>query len=187
MTDAAVRAAQAAAATAAEAPRKIPVGDGPVEYVGLVSRTVAIVIDAVIINLVALISGVATMLVTDTLGFPQQLKDVITVIGGVIYTGWVVLYFVVLWAVNAQTFGGRVMGFRVQHPDGARVSLRRSVTRFGAMVLAALPLGLGFVRVLFDEQRRGFHDRVANTVVIVGPGDAPSGGRLRRGAQGQDA
>lgn len=188
MTDAAIRAAQAAAATSPEAPRELPVGQSPaVQYVGLVSRTVAIAIDAAIINVVALVVGVATALITDTLGFPKQVMDVIAVIGGIVYTGWVILYFVTMWSVNAQTFGGRVMGFRVQHPDGKRPGVRRALVRFGAMVLAALPLGLGFVRVLFDDRRRGFHDRVANTVVIVGPGDAPAGARLTGRASGQDA
>jgi hypothetical protein len=33
------------------------------------------------------------------------------------------------------------------------------------MLLAFLPLGAGFVPVLYDEQRRGWHDRIAKTVV----------------------
>lgn len=187
MTDAAIRAAQAAAATSPEAPRELAVGETPVEYVGLVSRTVAIAIDAAIINVVALVVGVAIALITDTLGFPKQVMDVIAIIAGFVYAGWAVLYFVTMWSVNAQTFGGRVMGFRVQRPDGTRPGVRRSLVRFGALVLAALPLGLGFVRVLFDDRRRGFHDRVANTVVIVGLGDAPAGSRLAGRRSGQDA
>ena len=33
-------------------------------------------------------------------------------------------------------------------------------------MLAALPAGLGFVPVLFRDNRRGFHDRIADTDVI---------------------
>jgi uncharacterized RDD family membrane protein YckC len=171
VTDAAIRAAQVAAAADAPRPVRLP-GDAP-EYVGMVTRAIAIVIDAAIINVVGIITAAAMALLMDTLGFPSEIIELAKLIGGFVYAGWVVLYFVVLWAVNAQTFGGRVMGFRVQHPDGGRMKPRTSLLRFGAMLLAALPLGAGFIRVLYDDRRRGFHDRVVNTVVVVGEGDHP--------------
>lgn len=173
MTDAAVRAAQLSAAADADVAPEILPADGPPQYVGLVTRAIAIVIDAVVINVVAVVTGAAIALLMDTLGFPSDIRSVVKIIGGFAYTGWVVLYFVALWAVEAQTIGGRVMGFRVQHPEGNRMRPRTSLVRFGAMVLSALPLGAGFIRVLFDDRRRGFHDRVANTVVVIGEGDHP--------------
>jgi uncharacterized RDD family membrane protein YckC len=33
------------------------------------------------------------------------------------------------------------------------------------MFLAALPCGLGLLLVAFDQRKRGWHDRLANTVV----------------------
>jgi uncharacterized RDD family membrane protein YckC len=177
VTDAAVRAAQIAAAEAGDAPPQILPADAPPQYVGLVTRAVAIVIDAIFINVVAVVTGAAIALLMDTLSFPSDIRDVAKILGGFMYTGWVVLYFVLLWAVEAQTIGGRVMGFRVQHPEGNRMRPRTSIVRFGAMVLAALPLGAGFIRVLYDDRRRGFHDRVVDTVVVVGEGDRP--GRRR--------
>jgi uncharacterized RDD family membrane protein YckC len=178
VTDAAVRAAQLAAAEAGEAPPEILPADAPPRYVGLVTRAIAIVIDAVFINVVAVITGAAIALLMDTLSFPSDIRDIAKVVGGLLYTGWVVLYFVALWAVEAQTIGGRVMGFRVQHPAGDRMRLRTSFVRFWAMVLAALPLGAGFIRVLYDGRRRGFHDRIVDTVVVVGEGDRPDRRRV---------
>lgn len=178
MSDAAVRAAQLAAAEAGERPPEILPADAPPQYVGLVTRAIAIVIDAICINVVAVVVGAAIALLMDTLSFPSDIRDVVKIIGGLAYSGWVVLYFVALWAVEAQTIGGRVMGFRVQHPGGNRMRLRTSIVRFGAMVLAALPLGAGFIRVLYDERRRGFHDRVVDTVVVAGEGDHPDRRRV---------
>ncbi|MGK2938477.1 MAG: RDD family protein [Solirubrobacteraceae bacterium] len=169
MTDEAVRAAQRVAGMPLPPEAAPPVP----EYVGIVSRAVAIVLDLALINLVAVIVGASAALVMDTLNFPSQVRDLVVVIGGVVYFVWVVGYFVAFWMITAQTLGSRVMGFRVQHLDGSRVGLRRGVLRFGALVLSAIPLGAGFIRVLFDERRRGFHDRVAGTVVIVGVGDKP--------------
>lgn len=170
MTDEAVRAAQVAVGMPVPPAAAAPPGP---EYVGIVSRAVALVLDAALINLVAVVVGASAVLVMDTLNFPSQVRDLVVVIGGVVYVGWVVGYFVGFWMITAQTLGDRVMGFRVQHLDGSRVGLRKGVLRFGALVVSAIPLGAGFIRVLFDDRRRGFHDRVAGTVVIVGVGDKP--------------
>ena len=41
--------------------------------------------------------------------------------------------------------------------------------RLIGMVLAAIPLLAGYFMVLFDDRRRGLHDRLARTVVIDAP------------------
>lgn len=172
MTDAAIRAAQRAAAIDVGAPIE-PESTGPVAYVGLVSRAVAIVIDAAILNLIAVVTGASVALLMDTLSMPSQTRSAVAVIGGAVYGLWVVGYFVAFWAVTGQTLGDRIMGFRVQPAHGARLKPRRALVRFGALVLSAIPLGAGFLPVLFDDRRRGFHDRVARTVVVVGGADHP--------------
>ena len=56
------------------------------------------------------------------------------------------------------------MRIRVVRPGG-RIGFVCALRRFAGLVLSALPLGAGFVPVLFDDQRRGLHDRIAGTVV----------------------
>lgn len=170
MTAAAVRAAQRAAGLSPPPERSGPPAP---EYVGLVSRAVALVLDSAVLNLVAVVVGASVALLMGTLGIPEQVRSVAILIGGFAYFVWVVVYFVGFWTVNAQTLGARVMGFRVQHPDGGRLRPRAALVRLGALVLSAIPLGAGFVPVLFDARRRGLHDRVARTVVVVGVGDRP--------------
>jgi hypothetical protein len=43
------------------------------------------------------------------------------------------------------------------------------VLRFGALVLAALPLFAGFLPILVDARRRGLQDMLAHTVVVRAP------------------
>ena len=47
------------------------------------------------------------------------------------------------------------------------------------MILAAIPLLAGYFMVLFDDRRRGLHDRIARTVVIDAP-DTETPVRRRR-------
>ena len=49
---------------------------------------------------------------------------------------------------------------------GNRLSLRQSVGRYFAYILSAIPLGLGFIWVGIDRKKQGWHDKLANTVVI---------------------
>lgn len=177
MTDARVRAAQRAVGLPGGVELETP-ATGPPEYVGLVTRGVALTIDAALLNLVAVVVGAAIALLMTTLSVPGDVETLVALASGFVYAGWVVLYFVAFWCVDAQTLGDRVMGIRVQHPDGRRIRPGRALVRFGALVLCAIPLGAGFIPVLYDRRRRGLHDRIARTVVVVGEGDRPRRGRL---------
>ena len=53
------------------------------------------------------------------------------------------------------------------------------------MILAAIPLLAGYFMVLFDDRRRGLHDRLAHTVVIDAPDTETPVRRMR--ARGQAA
>lgn len=137
------------------------------EYQGLVTRAIAFAVDAAIINLVGLLVGVGVGLALSILTIQDSLEVVLLACGGVAFVVWSVAYFVVFWSTTGQTPGDRVMQIRVCSDDGARLEPRRALLRFGALVLAALPLFAGFLPVLVDERRRGLHDMLAGTVVVA--------------------
>jgi uncharacterized RDD family membrane protein YckC len=143
-----------------------------VRYVGLATRGIAFVVDAALINLVALIGGVGASLILSLLHLPGALKAVLAVIGSVVYILWCVGYFVVFWSTTGQTPGARVMQIRVVTTFGERLKPRRALMRCLGVLLAALPLFAGFVLILFDARRRGFQDRFAGTLVIEAPQDS---------------
>ena len=91
------------------------------------------------------------------------------VIGGVALILWSIGYFVVFWSTTGQTPGARVMQIRVVTDDGTRLKPSRALLRCAGVLLAALPLFAGFIRILFDARRRGFQDRLAGTLVIEAP------------------
>jgi uncharacterized RDD family membrane protein YckC len=144
------------------------VSAGP-RYAGLVTRFVAFVADAAIVNAVAFAVVGAVSLALSIFGKSiSDLPDALTVIFGI--GGWVVLnlvYFVGSWTLTGQTVGMRVMKIRVQRRRGAgRLSVWRGAIRLAGMVLAAIPLFLGYLPILIDDRRRGFQDWLAGTVVV---------------------
>jgi uncharacterized RDD family membrane protein YckC len=78
----------------------------------------------------------------------------------------VALYFVGFWSVTGQTPGMRLMRLRVQARSGEPPSAARSLLRLAGLILAIIPLGAGFVPVLFDRRRRALPDFVAGTTVV---------------------
>jgi len=141
----------------------------PVRYVGLATRVIAIVIDAAVINLLAIIAGIGASLILSLFHLPSAVKAALAGIGAAVYVLWTVGYFIVFWSTTGQTPGDRVMQFRVVTVDGSRLKPTRALVRCVGSFLAALPLFAGYFLILFDDKRRGFQDRFAGTLVIEAP------------------
>ena len=101
--------------------------------------------------------------------FPKNLHTLWVVLGVSAYVIWSIAYFVVLWSTTGQTPGARVMQIRVVTSRGGTLTPRQALVRAVGVFLATLPLGLGFVPVLFDRRRRAFQDYLARTSVIAAP------------------
>lgn len=97
----------------------------------------------------------------------------VTLPGGVPVTGFATLGFLALYAVllpaGAGTVGKRVAGLRIETMGGERLTLGRAALRAGALLVAVLPLGAGLLVAAVTRQRRGLHDLVAGTRVVVVP------------------
>jgi uncharacterized RDD family membrane protein YckC len=137
---------------------------GSPEYAGLVTRAVALLIDAAVINVIALVVGAAVNLLVSALGGSGSVDLLGALAGGFAWVLWSGAYFVTFWTVTGQTPGDRLMRIRVVGPTGP-IGFVRAVRRFGGLLLCTVTLGAGFIPVLFDDQRRGLHDRLAGTVV----------------------
>ena len=144
--------------------------DDELRYVGLMTRGIAFVIDAALISLIAFVVGAAVALLGSLFHFPHELKTILKVIGGVAYVLWAAGYFIGFWSVTAQTPGDRVMQIRVVTASLERVKPARGMVRCVGLVLATLPLFLGYLPILFDKRRRGLADWLARTVVVDAPG-----------------
>ena len=82
---------------------------------------------------------------------------------------FVPLYHVLLWSWRGQTVGKMAVHIKIQSRSGGRVSMGRSVLRLLGYLASVLPLFLGLVMALFDDERRTLHDHLAGTVVVETP------------------
>jgi uncharacterized RDD family membrane protein YckC len=135
-----------------------------VPYVGLMTRLISWAVDFLLINLVAIITGLGAQLVASIFPITKNLKPLFVAIAGVVYVLWAAAYFVAFWSVTGQTLGSRLMQVRLVTASGEKVKPVRALVRWIGMNLGMLPLPWGFVPIPF--RRLGFPDWLAHTRVI---------------------
>ncbi|HET8953197.1 MAG TPA: RDD family protein [Solirubrobacteraceae bacterium] len=154
------------------------------DYTGLVTRAIGFGIDALIIDLAAVVVIAIVALALNLFHIPSEVDTALAAIGALVFVVWAGAYFVTFWSTTGQTPGARIMRFRVLAPGAqrGRIGPRRALVRLIAMVLAAIPLLAGYLMVLYDDRRRGLHDRIARTVVVDAPDTETPVRRARAGS-----
>ncbi len=150
-------------------------------YAGFISRVLAFIIDAIIIALTITVFNWIVWVTLDTLStgiFLGISANKIPGVGPVIdflrdsfLIGFLSALFILLYHVfftyfAGQTPGKALLGLRVVAVEGKRVSVVRSLLRYLGYFVSAAPLFIGFFWVLIDDQRQGWHDKIARTYVI---------------------
>jgi uncharacterized RDD family membrane protein YckC len=59
-----------------------------------------------------------------------------------------------------------LMGLRISRLTDQPVTIRHTMLRYLGYWLSAIPLGLGFLRVLRDDRQQGWHDKLAGTYMV---------------------
>ena len=75
-----------------------------------------------------------------------------------------VIYNIAFWLLSGQTPGKRVLGVRVMRTDGTRLKLGNALRRQVGYWISSI-FCLGFIWILFDNRRQGWHDKLAGTIV----------------------
>lgn len=163
--------------TLAPAPRPAGHADRPPaagDYAGLATRTLAIAVDAAVIDGVVLFVGLVVGLGLSLFDIPEVLHTILVAIGACLAFIWTVAYFTFFWSATGQTPGNRVMRIRVEDAvSGETIRMRRAFVRFFGLLLSALLLCIGFLMILVDRRRRALHDRLLRTAVVYVPENLP--------------
>jgi uncharacterized RDD family membrane protein YckC len=135
-----------------------------VPYVGLMTRLLSWAVDFLLINLVAIITGLGAQLIASIFPITKNLKPLFVAIAGGVYLLWTAAYFVAFWSVTGQTLGSRLLQVRLVTASGEKVKPVRALVRWIGMTFAMIPLPWGYVPIPF--KRLGFPDWLAHTRVI---------------------
>jgi uncharacterized RDD family membrane protein YckC len=150
-------------------------------YAGFITRLLAMAVDilAISVSLISItwfFSVTASMLQLRTiLGFsinriPGSANFIDAIFGppfaGLFTLVYIVGYHLFFLALIGQTPGKALMGLRVVTQEGRRLSPYRALLRIVAYLVSGIPFFLGFLWILVDDRRQGWHDKIAGTHVI---------------------
>lgn len=141
----------------------------PTEAVGAVTRIAAFALDIALLNgAVFVFASALALLISAIFGSFNDISAPGLIAGSVVWVGLAAAYFVVFWALAAQTPGMRFLSVRLvpADADGRGTGLRRAIRRLVGFVLALIPLGLGFLGILTKDNRRGWQDRRGQTEMV---------------------
>jgi uncharacterized RDD family membrane protein YckC len=134
---------------------------------GFVTRLIAYFVDLVVVTGILALSGWLAV-VADNLIATMGLDPGIDV--ATIYTVSIPFiigtYFVVLWALTGRTIGKWLMGLKVVGRDGLPPTIGRSLLRLIGYSVSLLFFWGGYLWVIIDDERQGWHDHIARTWVI---------------------
>ncbi|HSG18425.1 MAG TPA: RDD family protein [Anaerolineae bacterium] len=138
------------------------------QYAGFVSRMLAFGIDIVVI--VVMLIALGWLVDTVTTLFPPVLIDLESIyqiaIAGVVVVVTSAIYYLFFWTLTGQTPGKMLLGIRVVSLDGSGLTLWQALRRFIGYFLSALAIYVGYLWVLIDNRRQGWHDKLAGTIVV---------------------
>jgi uncharacterized RDD family membrane protein YckC len=82
-------------------------------------------------------------------------------------------YHIVLWSWKGTTVGGMICHLRVVRVDGRPLRFVDALVRGLSGLVSMVAVGIGFLWVLKDPERQGWHDKIAGTYVVKVPHDYP--------------
>ena len=160
-----------------------PIGPAPgVRFAGHGARLGAYILDAILVGaVITLLLIVMTVVFFGSLDWSIDANGDVVVgdsgaaaaaiglftLGAVVISLMSLLYFPFFWARGGATPGMRVAGIRVVNDrDGSRIGWGTAFLRLIGFWVSAAVFYLGFVWILVDSRRRGWHDLIAGTCVI---------------------
>jgi uncharacterized RDD family membrane protein YckC len=146
----------------------------PLRPAGFFIRFLAYSIDNLLLGLLSLLLAIVAYVILERSGIrigfePDEFARWLWLLFVLPNTALSCLYFIYFHAVTGQTVGKLMCGLHVVTADGNRpLGWGRSVARCFGYFLSSF-MYLGFLWVLFNRRKRGWHDYLAGTVVVHGP------------------
>jgi uncharacterized RDD family membrane protein YckC len=154
--------------------------DAPLQPAGFISRFIALSLDILFVSVGALVFSALVSLILNFFGLSTEqttldetakslfgtLQIVILIVSSLAVLLFVPGYFVLFWALIGATPGKQIMGLRVIRTQGQPLGWVRAIVRYIGYFLSAIVLFIGFLWVFIDGRRQGWHDKLADTLVV---------------------
>ena len=135
------------------------------EKAGFLVRLVAYIIDVIILAIVAWIIQVIFVM-------PAMNPNAgggaaaMAAIGYILLLIWTLGYLIFFWTRSGATPGKMIMGLKVVTVDGGKLSVGKAVLRIIGYVVSGIIVYLGFLWIIWDKDKQGWHDKIAGTYVV---------------------
>ena len=126
------------------------------DHAGFGIRFMALMIDAIVL---ALLNGIITSVFGDGIFHFDFMTNVATTLVGM-------GYFVYFQSSDWQaTPGKRILGLQVVDQSYQKISPAKAIVRFLSRIISNILL-LGYIWVIFDDDKQSWHDKIASTYVV---------------------
>ncbi|OPY89633.1 MAG: RDD family protein [Syntrophus sp. PtaU1.Bin208] len=138
-------------------------------YGGFWKRSIAYLVDKVILFFICLLFLVVGLSALNS-GFnglePGKVIGRFSLIYYVMTHLLGMLYFTYFHGTVGQTPGKMLLGLQVIQSSGEKMTLGLAFLRWVGSIFSGLILYLGFLWIIFDRKKQGWHDKIAETLVI---------------------
>jgi uncharacterized RDD family membrane protein YckC len=135
---------------------------GNQKYAGFWIRVAASIIDTIL--LVAVIVPILMVVYGPEVMHPGRAPGLVDILMQWVFPPLAVIIF---WVTKSATPGKMLFKIRiVDAKTGGKPSTGQCIGRYLAYYVSIIPFMLGIIWVAFDKRKQGWHDKLANTLVI---------------------
>lgn len=140
---------------------------------GFKRRLIAYVLDSMIMPFFFIAGFMAVAIITSALELllGSTFPDLASVIGGIliviVFIANIFIYTVWMVSKYGGTPGMLICNLYIVNAEKKNISMLQAIVRHISKVVSALPLYLGFFWVIWDPEKRAWHDYIAKTYVVV--------------------
>jgi uncharacterized RDD family membrane protein YckC len=133
--------------------------EGTVEYMGFWIRFGAIIIDTIIVWFIS--SAITFLLLNVFFSFGISWRFPF------FWFPILCLYYWLFTGLRGQTLGKMAVGIKVVNAQGSVPGLGRAALReIPGKIASSIVIYLGFLWIIWDERKQGWHDKIAKTYVL---------------------
>ena len=149
------------------------------KFAGFWRRLVAYLIDSTIITIVFFVlfmiammaflfgsmSGNSSEWLADLMD-PTRASSIL-IFTWIFYAAMTIAYFTYFHGTTGRTPGKMLLGLQVLSTDGTSISFGVAFLRVVGYLVSGAFFNIGFIWAAFDKRKQGWHDKIADTVVII--------------------